>query len=167
MSCAIVVLGSPNDAKGNLLPIAVARCQQAWVEYKKREGSKVLCTGGFGPHFNTTDTSHAQYIQDYLIKQGIPSTAFVELAPSSFTLEDATLAKPIIKQQAISKIVLVTSDFHMKRAALVFNAVFPDMEFEYASAATPVASGEYARLLAHEAKAIEREREKLNIPTSS
>jgi uncharacterized SAM-binding protein YcdF (DUF218 family) len=157
MSCAIVVLGSPNDNKGNLLPIAISRCEKALREYNVRTQCKILCTGGFGEHFNSTPFPHGQYVQDYLIKKGIPHSSFIEVALSAFTLEDATLAKPTLLKHAITHIVLVTSDFHMARAKLVFNHVLPELSFEYAEADTPVSNNEFQRLLQHESNAIQRE----------
>jgi hypothetical protein len=54
MSCAIVVLGSPNDENGKLLPIAISRCEKAFSEYVRIGECKILCTGGFGQHSNLT-----------------------------------------------------------------------------------------------------------------
>jgi hypothetical protein len=52
----IIVLGSPNDDKGNLFSVAVERCEAALRLLADRPGWKVLLTGGFGAHFNTTGT---------------------------------------------------------------------------------------------------------------
>ena len=158
MSCAIVILGSPNDEDGNLLPIAISRAETALEAYKKVGQCKLLCTGGFGEHFNLTRTPHGQYIQDYLISKGVPTSSFIEIALSSFTLEDATLAKPILEQHAITRCILVTSDFHMERAKLVFNHVFPDLDFKYSEAETKVDKDEFQKLAKHEKNAIEREK---------
>lgn len=165
MSSAIVILGSPNDKDGNLLPIAISRAKIALEEYKKAGQCKLLCTGGFGEHFNLTHIPHGQYLQEYLILKGIPPSSFIEIAFSSFTLEDATLAKPILEQHAISRCILVTSDFHMERAKLVFNHVLPDLDFEYSEAETFVNKDEFQKLINHEKNAIEREKVNLKAYT--
>jgi uncharacterized SAM-binding protein YcdF (DUF218 family) len=161
MSCAIIILGSPNDEKGHLLTTAISRCEMALREYSKLSDCKILCTGGFGPNFNATDYPHGQYTQRYLEKQAVPASAFLDTALSAFTLEDAQLSKPILEKNAITHIVLVTSEFHMKRAKLVFNHVLPDIHFEYAEAKTDVTDVEFERLIEHEKKAIKRDRIKL------
>jgi len=157
MSCAIVVLGSPNDKDGKLLPIAISRAEAALVEFKTNRNYKLLCTGGFGEHFNLTNIPHGQYLQEYLISKGVPSSSFIEIAHSSFTLQDATLSKPILQRHAITHCILVTSDFHMERAKLVFNQVFPNVDFVYSSAETLVSEDEFQKLIEHEQKAIIRE----------
>jgi len=157
MSCAIIVLGSPNDENGNLLPIALSRSEKALSEYNKMGDCKILCTGGFGRHFNETKIPHGKYLQDYLISKGVPRSSFIEIALSSFTREDATLSKPILEKHSIVDVVLVTSDYHMERAKLVFNHIFPNVEFVYSEATTITTEVEFKALLQHEYNAIERE----------
>jgi uncharacterized SAM-binding protein YcdF (DUF218 family) len=157
MSSVIIVLGSPNDDNGNLLPIAISRCEKALLEYNRIDECKILCTGGFGQHFNVTTLPHGEYVQNYLIDKGVPHSSFLEIALSSFTLEDATLAEPILVNHGITHIVLVTSEFHMERAKLVFNHVLPNFSFDYAEAETLVSAVELQRLREHEEKAIKRD----------
>jgi len=163
MSCAIVVLGSPNDKDGNLLPIAISRAETALTEYKNNENYKVLCTGGFGKQFNLTNIPHGQYLQEFLISKGVPSSSFIEIALSSFTLQDATLSKSILEQHSITRCILVTSEFHMERAKLVFNQVLPNIDFEYSEAETSVSEEQFQKLIKHEKNAIKRELANFNI----
>ena len=69
----IVILGSPNDIEGNLSPIGVGRVEQGYTEYVARRdaGWKILLTGGFGNHFNTTDNPNAYYAQQILFAKGV------------------------------------------------------------------------------------------------
>ena len=124
----IVILGSPNSADGELYSIAKARCELALGEYAKRPDWKILLTGGYGPHFNTTGQPHAAYLKDYLVKRGVPGQAIVEFAESVNTLEDASLSKPIILKYRASEILVVTSDYHIDRARYVFEREFADTE---------------------------------------
>ncbi|PAJ72132.1 hypothetical protein CJF42_22880, partial [Pseudoalteromonas sp. NBT06-2] len=114
-------------------------------------------TGGFGEHFNLTNIPHGQYIQEYLIAKGIPSSSFIEIALSSYTLEDATLSKPILEQYSITRCILVTSDFHMERAKLLFNLIMPNIDFKYSEAKILVSELELQKLIKHEKNAIKRE----------
>ena len=156
----LVVLGSPNSETGVLYSIAVARCRQAVVEYRKRPGWKVLLTGGFGPHFNTSDQPHAAYLKRHLLTQGIPETDFVEFAESINTLQDASLAKPIVVKYAVPEILIITSDYHLDRARFVFEREFAatQVNLQFSSAQTDEAACELdlAALKAHERVALAR-----------
>ena len=162
MNTAIVILGSPNDEQGNLFSIALERCRQALIEYKKRPNAKLLCTGGFGEHFNNTDIPHGQYTQQFLIESNIPQNNFLPIALSRFTLEDAQLSLPILERHGIDHIVLITSDFHMPRAKFVFSQLFPKMSFDFSPAKTNKPQTELGKLLAHEKIALKREQENLS-----
>lgn len=124
----IVVLGSPNSGKGELYSIARERCDLALAEYAKRPGWKLLLTGGYGAHFNTTDQPHAAYLRRYLTERGIPDCDIIEFAESSNTLEDASCSKPIVLKYRVLAIVVVTSDYHLDRARYVFEREFVDTE---------------------------------------
>ena len=124
----IVVLGSPNSADGELYSVGKERCEQALVEYARRPDWKLLLTGGYGEHFNTTDKPHAAYAKAYLVKRGVPSQAIVEFAASSNTLQDASLSKPIVLKYGVPQIVVVTSDYHFDRARTIFEREFAATE---------------------------------------
>ena len=79
MKTVIIVLGSPNDAQGNLSDIALSRCEQAYGEFVKQPTAFVHCTGGFGA-FNVTDQPHGFYTKQYLMHKGIPADKFLDVA---------------------------------------------------------------------------------------
>jgi len=124
----IVVLGSPNSEEGELYSVAKERCELALEEYARRPQWRLLLTGGYGAHFNTTDRPHAAYVKEYLVKRGVPGQAIVEFAESSNTLQDASLAKPIVLKYGAPEIVVVTSDYHLDRARFVFEREFAGTE---------------------------------------
>jgi uncharacterized SAM-binding protein YcdF (DUF218 family) len=132
----IIVLGSPNSKDGKLYNIARERCELAIREYRQRPGWKLLLTGGYGAHFNTTDQPHAAYLKHYLISRGIPAHDIVEFAVSTNTLEDASCSKPIVQKYKVTKIVVVTSDYHLDRARYVFEREYADTEIDSEFSAT-------------------------------
>lgn len=157
----MVILGAPNDDSGVLSVIAKSRCDKAYDEFLKKPKMKVLCTGGFGEHFNTSKSPHGELTKQYLIDCGIPSCAFLDVAQSRFTFEDATLAKPIIKKARASHLHLVTSDFHLNRVNYVFRHVFPHLTISTCAATTPLSQTQVADLIEHEEKAMLREQENI------
>jgi uncharacterized SAM-binding protein YcdF (DUF218 family) len=160
MNGLIVVLGSPNAEDGALYSIARERCRLALDEYARRDGWKLLLTGGYGAHFNTTDQPHAAYLKDYLTARGIPEADIVEFAESSNTLEDASCSKPIVRQYEVQEILVITSDYHQARARYVFEREFADTDVEiaFSVAQTDEAACELdlEALKRHERQALER-----------
>ncbi len=120
----ILLLGSPNDDQGNLHSLAVERCHRALRLHRDNPAWPLLLTGGFGAHFNTTDRPHAFYLRRWLEEHSVPTAAFLPFAESRNTLEDASLAKPIVLATGARFAVVVTSDFHADRARFVFDREF-------------------------------------------
>jgi uncharacterized SAM-binding protein YcdF (DUF218 family) len=156
MKSAIIVLGYINDKNGNLPPIAVSRCEAALLQYNKMSDCKVLCTGGYGEKFNTTDTAHGLHMQNCLIQKGVNAADFLEVPLSTTTREDALLSKPILIKNSIDQVFLVTSEFHIKRASAIFSTIMPDTRFKYAEAKTDVSKEEFKILVLHEEKSLKR-----------
>ena len=120
----IIVLGSPNSEKGELYSTGLERCQTAAEQYRLHPDYYFLLTGGFGAHFNTTSFPHAHYVKNCLIGLGIPESRFTEFAESRNTIEDAALSRPIVEKYAAKDLIIITSEFHLKRAEHVFRRVY-------------------------------------------
>ena len=154
----IVILGSPNDAQGNLSAMGQRRVAKGYAEYLRLRcnGWKILLTGGFGAHFNRTDKPHAFYACQQLLAWGVPPIDMVEFAESGHTVEDAVLSRPIVEHYGVQNLLVVTSDFHMPRAEFIFSKVFAARHLCFVAAEhLPLCSqAEQQRLLAHEAQAL-------------
>ncbi len=161
----IVVLGSSNDANGKLLPFAVSRCQKAlsiYQQYHSKHDCKIICTGGFGEHFNVTQVAHALYLQDYLISLGIPSLNFLAIVESGFTVEDATLLAQHFADFPDDEIIVISSDFHMERVAFIFSRLYPTRQFTFVGSDSEISEAERERLVEHEKFALAREKSRFN-----
>jgi len=123
-SGVILVLGSPNDEQGHLHSVAVERCECALRLHRANPAWRLLPTGGFGAHFNTTDRPHAFYLRRWLEEHGVGPEAFLPFAESRNTLEDASLARPLVLAAGATRAVVVTSDYHIDRARFVFAREF-------------------------------------------
>lgn len=152
----IVVLGSPNDDQGQLSSLALERCEQAWREFQAHPDYRVLPTGGWGEHFNTTDKPHSHYTRQELVRLGVPKVAFLPCAQSAHTGEDATLSRPILDQHPDAELIVVTSDFHAARVQFVFQREFPERGITLSTSVTNLPADELARLHAHESQALQR-----------
>jgi uncharacterized SAM-binding protein YcdF (DUF218 family) len=151
---AIVVLGSPNDAQGNLSTIAIERCQQALSEYRRTPGSRIIPTGGWGEHFNTTKQPHGYYVRKYLEAQGVSADDFLECVESANTIEDAQLCRPVVERHGITGLIVVTSDFHVPRARFLFEREFPAIRLTFVGAKTHLPADELVRRTQHEERAL-------------
>ena len=126
----IVVLGSPNFPNGTLGPIALDRLQGCLSIFNPQK-HKILCTGGFGTHFNTSPIAHANYLKDFLIQKGVPSTAFLPLALSSNTVEDAVMSKSILIKTEFKDLVIITSEYHVARVKFIFTEILKDFNLNF------------------------------------
>lgn len=96
MTNIIIILGAPNDDKGNLSAIAKDRLVCAYNFIIANPNFKVICTGGFGEHFNRTSKPHNYYAKQFLIEKGVQETTFLESPITSNTIEDFTETKTLI-----------------------------------------------------------------------
>ncbi len=126
----IVVLGSPNFPDGTLGPIALDRIKGCLSIFDPTK-HKILCTGGFGAHFNTSPVAHANYLKDFLIQKGVPSTAFLPLAFSSNTVEDAVMSKFILKEVEYKNLLILTSEYHLARVKFIFTEILKDFNLSF------------------------------------
>jgi uncharacterized SAM-binding protein YcdF (DUF218 family) len=121
-----------------------------------------MLTGGFGPHFNTTDKPHAWYARQYLKGKGIPVHKILDSVESSNTVEDATLSKPLIRTLQPSRVTIITSDFHLHRAGLIFCDVYEGIvPLRFVAAPSyNLSLQELQALMHHETAALQRLTEK-------
>lgn len=155
----VVILGSPNDAAGNLSEMGKGRVELGRSSYLplQDQGWRILLTGGWGDHFNTTAMPHAHHAQLMLLGAGVPADHIVEFAESSNTVDDALKARPIVDKYGVSRLIVVSSDFHIARASFVFGEVFPDKQLRFLGAPYLATrpQAEQDRLLAHERRELD------------
>lgn len=145
-NAVIIILGSYNNEQGKLSKIAKSRLNKGSEEYKKHKNYKIILTGGYGEHFNPTSKPHAFYAKKFLLSLGISDESILDFVESKFTLEDALLAKPIIEKQFVKNLIIVSSDYHIKRVKYIFGQVFNNYNLSYSAAITNVSRSEMCRL---------------------
>lgn len=156
MEKIILLLGSPNNAKGELSQIAMDRISCAYDIYKSNDDIKLLCTGGFGKHFNITNLPHAHYAKEELIKKGVHEKDFLPFVISSNTYEDFEKAKAIIDNNTPDLLIVVTSDFHIERVRLLQKRIIDYPQTIFVPAKSSLPKIELLPLINHEKNAVER-----------
>ena len=150
----IVVLGAPNAPDGKLSKISRSRldcCRNIF-----QPGYQIICTGGWGKHFNTAPEAHASYAVRYLINHGIPDSCFLPNALSENTVDDAVKVASIISRMNDLKMTIITSDFHIERVKLVFQEVLSGRDLDFVAAASHLSNQELELIMLHEKQAIQK-----------
>jgi uncharacterized SAM-binding protein YcdF (DUF218 family) len=121
---AILVLGgcvepaSPPRLTINLLPSA-DRVWYAAQLYKVGKAAKIVVAGGQAPWLGM-EISEAQAMSEFLIDLGIPDSAILQETESLNTYQNAMFSKPLLEQNGIQSVLLVTSALHTPRALAIF-----------------------------------------------
>lgn len=149
----LIVLGGPNDPTGKLSNIALDRLEECFTLYEK--GKRILCTGGWGKHFNTSKEAHATYAKKYLIEKDIPGNDFLDIAISSNTVEDAVKVKEIISKLENPQLTVITSDYHVERVKLIFQHVLKNHAINYVGVKNDLPKKDLKILIEHEKTAIQ------------
>jgi len=147
-----IVLGSPNSPDGILSNISKSRLDYCISNYQK--GNLVLCTGGWGNHFNISRKSHATYAKQYLIENGISENDFLDFALSKNTVDDAVKIKPIVSKLKNINLTIITSDYHLNRVKLIFNKILEQYKIKFIGVESDLQKEEYDALTLHEKNAI-------------
>ncbi|WP_035479182.1 YdcF family protein [Gelidibacter mesophilus] len=148
----LIVLGSPNSPSGELSEISISRLDSCINRYE--EGNLILCTGGWGSHFNTSEHAHASFAKHYLTGKGIIEENFLDFALSSNTVEDAVKAKAILSKLENIKLTIITSDYHLNRVKLIFNEILENYTMDFIGVESNLDKVAYNALVQHEEKAI-------------
>jgi uncharacterized SAM-binding protein YcdF (DUF218 family) len=148
----VVVLGSPNSDQGKLGQIALDRLNFC-LEIFEPKTDLILCTGGYGKHFNNTNEPHGSYAINYLMDCGIQEGSFIGIVLSSNTVQDAVKVKEMLAND-ICSLKIITSDYHLERAKIIFDAILTNTKNEFFGVTHTLSSIEKTKLLTHEKKAI-------------
>jgi uncharacterized SAM-binding protein YcdF (DUF218 family) len=124
-----VVLGGAVGALGNPpsenLNGASDRVLRAARLFRAGKVDHVLAVGG--NYWIGEEASEAVLIRDLLVEWGVPRDAVLTEDSSRNTRENATLAAEIIRREGWTRVLLVTSASHMRRAVREFQAAGVDV----------------------------------------
>lgn len=91
--------------------------------YKEKKVQAILMSGG-------TDSWNviAQDMKDYAVSKGVPSASVFTEARSKSTIENAEFSKEVLLKMNVSRIIVVTSESHSRRAFLTFKKSLKNTE---------------------------------------
>ena len=112
---AIIVLGSPADDDGNPTPMQLARVIEGVREYERGVAPRLILTGG---------ASNQHYVEAKVMArtaeaQGIPESAIFVEGEALDTIQNACYSERIMQNHGWHSAEVVSSDFHLPRAAMI------------------------------------------------
>lgn len=129
---AVVILGAGAETAvgwestlSTMSAVAAARVLEAIRVYRAIEPAFVISSGG-RPDPGDIATPAAFLMRDALVGARIPAARIVTEATSRDTHDEAVLLAPILRGLGVDRVVLVTSDVHMRRSLGAFRAVGVD-----------------------------------------
>ncbi|MGK8525186.1 YdcF family protein [Nocardia asteroides] len=132
---AIVVHGA-GLVDGDVPPLLAARLDRAIAVYRREAAAGhaplVIVSGGRGPD---EEVSEASAMAEYLIGRGVPEDRVVREDQSGTTEENLLFTKRLLGERgAATRMVLVTSNFHILRTAILARRL--DLDAEVTGAGT-------------------------------
>jgi uncharacterized SAM-binding protein YcdF (DUF218 family) len=126
---AIVVLGSGSidaeDWDGRTFSFvdrsAAARVLEAVRVFRMTNAAIVLSSGG-NPRPQLDDKPSGETMRDALVELGVPADRILTETASKTTRDEALIVAEILRAQNVDRVILVTSQTHMKRALGAFRA---------------------------------------------
>ena len=139
----ILVLGCPYNEHS-----AMPRIEKAVELYRQGKAGKILFSGGGEKNLLEGKPPESKGMARAAIKKGVKRKDILLEETSKSTMENAVNSMKMLREIRPSKVIVVTSDYHSKRAKRVFEKTgffreFPNTSFEKAH--TPQRFREHTR----------------------
>lgn len=133
---AVVVLGGGVNEDGTLPELALTRVRRALEQYEAGVAPRVILSGRCGLAAPPPKVTEAAAMADYLRASGVPERALLLEEESRDTLGNAYYVRErFLEPNGWRSIRVVTSDFHLSRAAWVFRKILgTGYDFSFVSA---------------------------------
>ena len=120
----IIVLGYQLNPDGSMKAELIGRLEAAKESAEKYPDAYILCTGGGTA--TTSTVTEAQAMAAWLVENGIEVDRVLTEARSLTTTENALYCGELLKEQhpEITQAALVSSDYHIPWASILFQAQF-------------------------------------------
>ncbi len=123
---AIIVLGAGMTNNQNLPREAKERLNKAIEIFDEHTVSYIILSGKYSYKFATKPkTTEAELMKLYLRSRGIPAHKIIKEEHSKDTFGNAYFTKQyVIDAKGLENIAIVTSDYHIPKAAFLFRKVY-------------------------------------------
>jgi len=111
-SDAIIVLGGEMNGE---------RTRKGAELYREGIAPKMMLSDGTKMSWRT---AAIREMYDLAVLEGVPESSLLKEERSRSTYENALFTRELMEQQGLRSAVVVTSDWHMKRSAFVFDKVY-------------------------------------------
>ncbi|VBB05354.1 Hypothetical protein LUCI_0563 [Lucifera butyrica] len=102
------------------------RIETALTAYQENLAPQIIVSGG--PIY-VSGKSEAYFVGQILVKLGVPQKAILIEPNSASTWENALFSKKLMINKGFHSALVVTSDYHMRRACAIFRFVFHQAGF--------------------------------------
>lgn len=133
---AIIVLGSPADRDGNPTPIQLARVTEGVREYERGVAPRLILTGG-STRFGYVE---ARVMARTAEAQGIPASAILMEDHAKDTIQNACYSTRIMEEHNWHSAEVVSSDYHLPRAAMIFSRLPLEWRMHAAPPVEPIST---------------------------
>lgn len=131
---AVVVLGSSgytvfdwaNNRLAVLDPIGLSRTLEAARVYRLLDPVWVICSGGRRDP-RSPEAPLGETIKDRLVQLGVPESRIIAKDEAADTHDEAVMTARLLPSLHVDRVVLVTSELHIRRAAGAFRAAGVDV----------------------------------------
>lgn len=106
------------------------RVESAVLAYQSKRITKVIFTGGRNGISNKEKDgiSEAQKMKALAIQKGIKESDIITEEESNNTFENIDNTMKLLKQENISEVALITSEFHLKRCMAIMKKKYPNIK---------------------------------------
>jgi uncharacterized SAM-binding protein YcdF (DUF218 family) len=123
-SRADIAVVAAGDGYGNRILKAAELVRQGFT-------SRVLVSGPDGMY----DSNEADLAIAFVVHRGNPPSWFIPFPIRAYsTREEARAIAPELRRLGVRRVLLVTSDYHTRRAGSVYRGAAPDLEFRVVAA---------------------------------
>ncbi len=113
---AIIVLGGGLLGNCELDPTLKARMETAIQLYEQKKAAQFIVSGGA----NNNACVEAIAMRQFALSEEVPEAAIIVEQLAQNTYENAYYSVNLMKQKGMRSAIVVTSDFHSKRANIIF-----------------------------------------------
>lgn len=120
-SDTIIVLGAGSRR------VIIRRATHAYILWEQGMAENIICTGGATPGGWRAES---ETCRETLLVHGVPASAIHTEQASRSTEENALEAETIMHEQGWTSAIIVSDNYHMWRAKLIFDDIFGDHQWQ-------------------------------------